>query len=267
MGLLLFALTGIILDHVRRDVAAAVGDQCRRRRSVGHGGCGGLQRLPPARTGRAGGLDEKAVAAALQLLPRREYSIASLPVDGAIHLLVRQMRGRGGYLGLGSGWLTALAPVGAEIALRVCSNVNFHASRDARPLILIGNGTGLAALRALLKTRIAAGHGATGCCSTSGMRRTISSIATRSRAGWREARSSVPISPGRATRPNASAYSRGCAKRQTNCSAGSAPARRFCVCGSLDGLAPGVDAVLREVLGAAQIEQLRGQGRYRRDVY
>ena len=39
------------------------------------------------------------------------------------------------------------------------------------------------------------------------------------------------------------------------------------VCGSLDGMAPGVDAVLREVLGDARVEQLRAQGRYRRDVY
>lgn len=39
------------------------------------------------------------------------------------------------------------------------------------------------------------------------------------------------------------------------------------VCGSLDGLAPGVDAVLRDVLGDAEVGQLRAQGRYRRDVY
>jgi sulfite reductase (NADPH) flavoprotein alpha-component len=39
------------------------------------------------------------------------------------------------------------------------------------------------------------------------------------------------------------------------------------VCGSLAGMAPAVDAVLRDVLGTAQVEQLRAAGRYRRDVY
>jgi sulfite reductase (NADPH) flavoprotein alpha-component len=39
------------------------------------------------------------------------------------------------------------------------------------------------------------------------------------------------------------------------------------VCGSLAGMAPGVDAVLREALGEASVEALREQGRYRRDVY
>jgi sulfite reductase (NADPH) flavoprotein alpha-component len=39
------------------------------------------------------------------------------------------------------------------------------------------------------------------------------------------------------------------------------------VCGSLQGMAPGVDAVLREVLGEALLERMLREGRYRRDVY
>ena len=39
------------------------------------------------------------------------------------------------------------------------------------------------------------------------------------------------------------------------------------VCGSLQGMAAGVDQVLREVLGDAVVEGLVEQGRYRRDVY
>ena len=39
------------------------------------------------------------------------------------------------------------------------------------------------------------------------------------------------------------------------------------VCGSLEGMAPGVDQVLRDMLGDAQVEDLLAAGRYRRDVY
>src|SRR5690606_5411040 len=39
------------------------------------------------------------------------------------------------------------------------------------------------------------------------------------------------------------------------------------VCGSLQGMAPGVDAALREILGDAAVERMRVNGRYRRDVY
>ena len=223
-------------------------------------------RLPEA--GEIDGLDEAAVATVLQLLPHREYSIASLPDDGALHLLVRQMRAREGHLGLGSGWLTAHAPVGAQIALRVRSNVNFHVPRDARPLILIGNGTGLAALRALLKARIAA----------AGHRRNWLLFGERQAAHDFLYRDEIErwLADGRIERADF-AWSRDQAERihvqqrlheaagELRCwvDAGAA----IYVCGSLAGLAPGVDAVLREVLGAAQVEQLRGQGRYRRDVY
>lgn len=222
-------------------------------------------RLPEA--GEVEGLDEDAVAAMLQRLPHREYSIASLPEDGAIHLLVRQMRGRGGYLGLGSGWLTAHAPVGTEIALRVRSNVNFHAPRDARPLILIGNGTGLAALRALLKARIAASH-----------RRNWLLFGERHAAHDFLYRDEIErwVADGRIERADF-AWSRDQAERihvQQRLREAAGELQRWVdagaavyVCGSLDGLAPGVDAVLRDVLGDARVEQLRGQGRYRRDVY
>ena len=39
------------------------------------------------------------------------------------------------------------------------------------------------------------------------------------------------------------------------------------VCGSQQGMAQGVDAVLRQVLGSAEVDVLAQAGRYRRDVY
>ena len=39
------------------------------------------------------------------------------------------------------------------------------------------------------------------------------------------------------------------------------------VCGSLQGMAPAVEAVLCEVLGDTAVERLRETGGYRRDVY
>jgi sulfite reductase (NADPH) flavoprotein alpha-component len=39
------------------------------------------------------------------------------------------------------------------------------------------------------------------------------------------------------------------------------------ICGSLQGMASGVDHVLNEVLGIEAVDRLIEQGRYRRDVY
>jgi len=39
------------------------------------------------------------------------------------------------------------------------------------------------------------------------------------------------------------------------------------VCGSLQGMAGGVDAALREILGEDRLQALQHAGGYRRDVY
>jgi sulfite reductase (NADPH) flavoprotein alpha-component len=92
------------------------------------------------------------------LEPARDYSIASLLCEGGVHLLVRQRHDELGALGLASAWLTHLAPLDQRIDARIRINRNFHAPADDRPLILIGNGTGIAGLPALLKARIAQAH-------------------------------------------------------------------------------------------------------------
>ncbi|GMU45072.1 MAG: flavodoxin domain-containing protein [Xanthomonadales bacterium] len=84
----------------------------------------------------APGIAAQTLVEALQPLPHREYSIASLPADGSLQLLVRLARRADGSLGIGSGWLCVQAAEGAPIALRVRRNRGFHAPPDARPLLL-----------------------------------------------------------------------------------------------------------------------------------
>ena len=87
----------------------------------------------------------------------REYSIASLPSDGRVEFLVRLMRHPDGTPGLASGWLTQDLALGDQIGMRLRTNRSFHGPADETPMVLIGNGTGIAGLRAHLKARTAAG--------------------------------------------------------------------------------------------------------------
>jgi sulfite reductase (NADPH) flavoprotein alpha-component len=109
-------------------------------------------------------LSPQALVDSLALLPHRAHSISSLPVDGQLELLVRQTRdpdascATGYRVGLASGWLTEHASPSSMIALRIRRNHAFHAPPSDCPLILIGNGTGLAGLRAHLKERVKRGH-------------------------------------------------------------------------------------------------------------
>lgn len=90
----------------------------------------------------------------------RDYSIGSLQAEGRLDLLVRQERHGDGSLGLASGWLTREAALGSRFDARILPNPDFRLGANAhRPLILIGNGTGLAGLRALLKAREARRRG------------------------------------------------------------------------------------------------------------
>lgn len=201
------------------------------------------------------------------LLPHREYSIASLPADGALQLLVRQMRAADGGLGLGSGWLTHIAHPGDEIALRVRSNRNFHAPDDDRPMILIGNGTGLAGLRALIKARRAAGH--TRNWLVFGERSAAHDAFCGSEIdAWRQdgtlARVDTVYSRDQAERR----YVQHCLREEaTRVAAWVRDGAAVYVCGSLQGMAGGVDAALRQILGDEQVQAMLHEGRYRRDVY
>jgi sulfite reductase (NADPH) flavoprotein alpha-component len=199
-------------------------------------------------------------------LPHREYSIGSLPEDGAIHLLVREMRRSDGTSGLGSGWLIN-APLDSDIAARIRTNRNFHPPEDARPLILIGNGTGIAGLRGLIKARIASKR--TRNWLIFGERnRGADNFYADDLERWQREASLVKVDL---------VFSRDQAEKryvQHALSEQAHEVRRWVdegaaiyVCGSLEGMAPAVHHALERILGQEFLERLAAEGRYRRDVY
>jgi len=197
----------------------------------------------------------------------REYSIASLPADGVLELLVRQERHPDGSLGLGSGWLTAGAALQQPLLARLRRNSGFHGPETDCPLILIGNGTGLAGLRSLLKQRIGAGQSRNWLLF--GERNAAHDFYCREEldswlASGQLARLDLAFSRDQAAKVYVQDRLRMAAEHLRSWVAEGAA---IYVCGSLDGMASGVDAVLREVLGDAQVEVLIEEGRYRRDVY
>ncbi|AMJ57315.1 MULTISPECIES: sulfite reductase flavoprotein subunit alpha [Stenotrophomonas] len=211
--------------------------------------------------------DADALAANLTPLPHREYSIASMPSDGSLQLMLRRQLRPDGTPGLASGWLCDYTAIGDSIDLRLRSNSNFHPPRNDAPLILIGNGTGIAGLRAHLRARIDAGA-----------RRNWLLFGERNAAHdfhfgdelrqWQREGGIERLDAVFSRDPGQFHYVQDAlAAHSTVLQQWLEDGATLLVCGSLQGMAPAVDKVIIDTIGAEAHQALRIAGRYRRDVY
>lgn len=202
----------------------------------------------------------------------RDYSIASIPADGELQLLVRQERHPDGSLGAASGLLTSTLALGETLALRLRAHRNFRLNANAgRPLILIGNGTGLAGLRAHLRERVVRGQRDNWLVfgersaqhdflyreeleawQAEGALARLDMVFSRDEEALHGERRYVQHRLLQAADELLAWLERGAA---------------IYVCGSLQGMASGVDAALRQIAGSARLQEIAAAGRYRRDVY
>jgi sulfite reductase (NADPH) flavoprotein alpha-component len=198
----------------------------------------------------------------------REYSIASIPADGRLELLVRLQRHDDGIAGAASGWLCEGASSNDAVRLRIREHGRFRLGDNARrPMILIGNGSGLAGLRGLLRARI--GLGVRENWLLFGERNSAHDFLLRGELegwntfGWLE-RLDLAFSRDQQERLYVQDVLRAQASEVRGWIARGAA---IYVCGSLQGMAGGVHEALREIVGEEVLEQLGAEGRYRRDVY
>lgn len=197
----------------------------------------------------------------------REYSVASLPSDGRAEFIVRLMHRPDGTPGLASGWLTRGLAVGDVVDMRIRTNRSFHGPSPATPLILIGNGTGLAGLRAHWKAR--AGQPPARTWLMFGER-------TRAHDAFLDTELQAALATGALTRLDR-VFSRdaGDGRYVQQLITAHAPdltawvdrGAHILVCGSLEGMSKGVHEALEAVLGVDRMHDLAESGRYRRDVY
>lgn len=192
---------------------------------------------------------------------RRDYSIASLPDEGHVRLLVRQKTD-----GDGSRLLTETLQPGEMLKLRIKTHENFHLPEGAGPVLLIGAGSGLAGLRAHLVTAIAAGRQ---CWMIYGERNPVTDGgACDELILWHD--------KGQLTRLDLafSSVTDGQERYVQDALVGRTKELRewltadgsVLVCGGLD-MGRAVDSALRKHLGNDWVEDAIANGRYRRDLY
>ena len=198
----------------------------------------------------------------------RDYSIASLHTDGELQLLVRQEQHPDGTLGTASGLLTSTLTVGDTVALRLRPHRAFRLDgNEARPLVLIGNGTGLAGLRAHLRARAAMGRHDNWLVF--GERQAAHDYLCRKEIEAWQARGVLQRLDMVFSRdqPERFYVQHRLLQSADTLRAWLDNGAAIYVCGSLQGMASGVDAALRQIAGNALWSDLSATGRYRRDVY
>ena len=203
-------------------------------------------------------------------LPHREYSIASIMQDGRIDLIVRQVLKDDGSFGIGSGWLTRHTNLGDTIHMRVRPNRSFHApaeSTDNRPMILIGNGTGLAGLRAHIKQR-ALRQQHSNWLIFGERNRAHDFLFQDALEAWEKQGVLTHLDLAFSRDQEQVCYVqhklREHAQRLQDWIVQGAI---IYVCGSMQGMAGDVDTALQEIIGEEKLEQMREAGEYKRDVY
>lgn len=216
---------------------------------------------------QAGDLVEVPVSDADGHISSRDYSIASVPADGCIRLLVREARHADGRLGLGSALLLEQLALNGELPLRLRQNRSFHAPDTAAPMILIGNGSGIAGLMSHLRERELAGLHDNWLLFGERQRNCDFYFRAELEAWLADAHLThldLAFSRDQADKR----YVQHCLREQRErlhdwIERGAA----VYVCGSIEGMAPAVEEVLVETLGRNGFDALLAAGRYRRDVY
>lgn len=196
----------------------------------------------------------------------RTYSVASLPEDGVLELIVRQVIHADGTLGRASGWLCHDVRPGDTVEIQLLPNPQFHLCRASAPVILIGAGTGIAGLRGLLRQHQRQGMSPAWL---------IFGERCQEHDRWLSEELELPARDGRirldrcfSRAPEQPEYVQDRLRSHAD------ELRRWVdqgasihVCGSLRGMGTAVRRALEELLTAEQWNRLQRLNRYRQDLY
>ena len=209
----------------------------------------------------------------------RQYTIASVAEEGVLRLLVRLQHQTDGTPGLGSGWLCQQLNIGEQAVFTRLDNPGFHAPDDNTPLILIGNGSGLAGLRAHLAQRPASSQnwllfGERSPYHDAIWQDTLKDWLNDGRlqhldlafSRW-HGDDGETLSTQLCGRLHSGYVQQALQIQQTRLQHWLQQGACIYVCGSRVGMAQDLDEVLTTLLGEPMVEQLIQARRYRRDVY
>lgn len=198
----------------------------------------------------------------------RSYSVASVPNEHCLKLIVRQQSRSDGSPGHCSGWLTQELALGQTFAATLSAHPSCQLNDTQAPLLLIGAGSGLAGLRSQIAARaVASNAGPIWLVFGERYAQDDEPLAAELKQ-WLEQGVVQRIDKVFSRNGEQSAYV------QSVLTEHAADVRAFLgaqghvyLCGSRERLGLGVESALADVLGAEGLQLLETQQRLHRDLY
>lgn len=200
-------------------------------------------------------------------LPLRTFSIASIPSEGQLTLLVHQVNHPDGSLGIGSGWLTCWLSEQQPLQLKLHRHSHFQLPAANRPILFIATATGIAGIRSLLAERVARDQRENWLIFGERNRQSDFFFAKDIQL-WQQqgfiSHCQLVFSQEQTQQYDVQhcLTEQASALRQLVDNDGA-----IYVCGNLQGMGDAVHAVITDILGNSQLNLLQQQGRYRRNLY
>ncbi|WP_421712927.1 flavodoxin domain-containing protein [Alteromonas abrolhosensis] len=197
----------------------------------------------------------------------RSYTIASVPQEHDVKLVVRQLVKDNGQLGIGSGLLTRSLPLSQSVQAYIRKNTSAIIADTMCPLLLIAAGSGIAGVRAQLAKRALLENAGPVWIFFGERNPAQDDVLDKTLSPFQNSDCIFKKSVIFSRQENGGYVQQRLVEQRDEIKSFLGDTGQVYVCGHFEGMGQGVDKALRSILEEQAYNALADEGRYHRDLY
>ena len=197
----------------------------------------------------------------------RSYTIASVPQEHDVKLVVRQLVKDNGQLGIGSGLLTRSLPLSQSVQAYIRKNTSAIIADTMCPLLLIAAGSGIAGVRAQLAKRALLENAGPVWIFFGERNPAQDDVLDKTLSPFQNSDCIFKKSVIFSRQENGGYVQQRLVEQRDEVKSFLGDTGQVYVCGHFEGMGQGVDKALRSILEEQAYNALADEGRYHRDLY
>ncbi|WP_076012442.1 flavodoxin domain-containing protein [Alteromonas abrolhosensis] len=197
----------------------------------------------------------------------RSYTIASVPQEHDVKLVVRQLAKDNGQLGIGSGLLTRSLPLSQSVQAYIRKNTSAIIADTMCPLLLIAAGSGIAGVRAQLAKRALLENAGPVWIFFGERNPAQDDVLDKTLSPFQNSDCIFKKSVIFSRQENGGYVQQRLVEQRDEVKSFLGDTGQVYVCGHFEGMGQGVDKALRSILEEQAYNALADEGRYHRDLY